>query len=116
MDETSSELLIQGKTKNIERQRFNPSAVKFLEQVFTSLLTYSKAIYLSGSSFMFASAYQRSGGSSHTAGVKVQLEYDLLSGQFLQVHSGPGKQNDKTYGSTCLQTVETGELWVLVPI
>lgn len=61
---------------------------------------------------IFASAYQESGGSSHTAGVKIQLEYDLLSGQFLHVHSGPGKQNDKTYGSTCLQTVQTGDLCI----
>lgn len=56
---------------------------------------------------VFAPAYQGSGGSSHTAGVKIQLEYDLLSGQFMHVHSGPGKQNDRTYGSTCLQTVQT---------
>lgn len=49
---------------------------------------------------VFASAYQGSEGSSHTAGVKIQLEYDLLSGQFMHVHSGPGKQNDRTYGST----------------
>jgi len=58
----------------------------------------------------FASTYQGSGESSHTAGVKIQLEYDLLSGQFLHVHSGPGKQNDRTSGSTCLQTVQTGDL------
>ncbi|MDQ0273831.1 hypothetical protein J2S17_005780, partial [Cytobacillus purgationiresistens] len=31
-----------------------------------------------------------------TAGVKIQLEYDLLSGQFLNVQLGPGKNNDKT--------------------
>ena len=32
----------------------------------------------------FATDYQRSGGSSNTAGVKIQFEYDLLSGQFLK--------------------------------
>jgi len=31
----------------------------------------------------FAIDYQGSGGSSNTAGVKIQLEYGLLSGQFL---------------------------------
>ena len=37
-------------------------------------------------------------GCDHTAGVKIQLEYDLLSGQFLHIHTGPGKQNViKTY-------------------
>jgi Transposase DDE domain len=50
----------------------------------------------------FASLYQGSGGSSHTAGVKTQLEYELLSGQSLHIHAGPGKQNDKTYHSPLL--------------
>lgn len=58
----------------------------------------------------FATNYQGSGGSSHTAGVKIQLEYDLLSGQFLNVQLGPGINNDKTYGTTCLETVEKGDL------
>lgn len=58
----------------------------------------------------FAREYQGSGGSSNTAGVKIQLEYDLLSGQFLNVHVGPGKNNDKTYGTICLQTVEAGDV------
>ena len=58
----------------------------------------------------FATDYQGSGGSSNTAGVKIQLEYDLLSGQFLNVQLGPGKNNDKTYGTICLETVEAGDL------
>jgi len=60
----------------------------------------------------FAHIYQGSGGSSHTAGVKIQLEYDLLSGQFLHVDVGPGKQNDKTYGTICLQTVQPKDLCI----
>ncbi|PGK64510.1 IS4 family transposase, partial [Bacillus thuringiensis] len=58
----------------------------------------------------FATDYQGSGGSSNKAGVKIQLEYDLLSGQFLNVQLGPGKNNDKTYGTICLETVEAGDL------
>ena len=58
----------------------------------------------------FVRHYQGSGGSSNTAGVKIQLEYDLLSGQFLNIHVGPGKNNDKTYGTICLKTVEAGDL------
>ena len=42
--------------------------------------------------------------------MKIQLEYDLLSGQFLNVQLGPGKNNDKTYGTICLETVEKGDL------
>lgn len=127
--ESSTGVLITPEGLN---QRFNPSAVKLLQQVFTSLLTqklynsqslshryatrFQRIRILDSTTFqlpdIFASAYQGSGGSSHTAGVKIQLEYDLLSGQFLHVHSGPGKQNDRTYGSTCLQTVQIGDLCI----
>ncbi|KIL72972.1 IS4 family transposase [Bacillus badius] len=127
--ESSTGVLISPEGLN---QRFNPSAVKLLQHVFTSLLTqkiytsqalpycyvaqFQRIRILDSTTFQlpdaFASTYQGSGGSSHTAGVKIQLEYDLLSGQFMHVHSGPGKQNDRTYGSTCLQTVQAGDLCI----
>ncbi|MFC0273972.1 IS4 family transposase [Metabacillus herbersteinensis] len=127
--ESSTGVLISPEGLN---QRFYPSAVKLLQHVLTSLLTqklytsqvlphrytsnFQRIRILDSTTFqlpdVFASSYQGSGGSSHTAGVKIQLEYDLLNGQFLHVHPGPGKQNDKTYGSTCLQTVQTGDLCI----
>ncbi len=42
--------------------------------------------------------------------MKIQLEYDLLSGQFINVQLGPGKNNDKTYSTICLETVKAGDL------
>ncbi|OUB84395.1 hypothetical protein BK788_14755 [Bacillus thuringiensis serovar sinensis] len=39
-----------------------------------------------------------SGRSGKAYGVKVQLEYNLLSGQFLHVEEGLSKQNDVDYG------------------
>ncbi len=107
-------------------QRFNIEAVAFLREVFTSLLTQKLCSTQSLSSHMFstferirildatvfqlpdtfATDYQGSGGSSNTAGVKIQLEYDLLGGQFLNVQLGPGKNNDKTYGTICLKSVK----------
>ncbi|MCP1191503.1 IS4 family transposase, partial [Priestia flexa] len=107
-------------------QRFNPAAVQFLREVFALLLTQKLCATQSLSSTLFlifnririldatvfqlpdafVSDYQGSGGSSNTAGVKIQLEYDLLSGQFLHVQLGPGKDNDKTYGTTCLESVK----------
>lgn len=42
--------------------------------------------------------------------MKIQLEYDLLSGQFLNMQLEPGKNNDITYGTNCLETVEAGDL------
>ena len=111
-------------------QRFNSAAVAFLRKVFTSLLkqklcatkslsphmisSFKRIRILDATVFQlpdaFASDYQGSGGSSNTAGVKIQLEYDLLSGQFLNVQLGPGKNNDKTYGTDCLESVEAGDL------
>ncbi|MBX9955112.1 IS4 family transposase [Peribacillus simplex] len=125
--EASTGVLISPEGLN---QRFNPAAVAFLREVFTSLLKqklclnqslFSDTIsvlerirILDATVFQlpdsFATNYQGSGGSSNTAGVKIQLEYDLLSGQFLNVQLGPGKNNDKTYGTTCLGTVEKGDL------
>ncbi|EJQ94050.1 hypothetical protein II1_04640 [Bacillus cereus MC118] len=95
-------------------QRFNARAVQFLQQILTYLLhqqlcTSSKISTLYTNHFRsirvldsthfqipdkFASTYQGSGGSGHSAGVKIQLEYDLLSGQFLHVHVGSGKHNE----------------------
>ena len=111
-------------------QRFNQTAVAYLREVFRTLLAqklcanqslpdtllsrFKRIRILDATVFQlpdaFAWEYQGSGGSSNTAGVKIQLEYDLLSGQFLNVHVGPGKNNDKTYGTICLESVEAGDL------
>ena len=113
-------------------QRFNPAAVAFLREVFTSLLTQKLCATQSLASHMisifnririldatvfqlpdsFAIDYQGSCGCSNTAGVKIQLEYDLLSGQFLNVQLGPGKNHDKTYGTDCLESLEPGDLFL----
>lgn len=113
-------------------QRFNPSAVQFLQQVLTHLLTqkmcegqktlqpYTKAFkrirILDSTMFQlpdaFAAHYSGSGGSSHTAGVKIQLEYDLLSGNFIHVYVGEGRESDKTFGSTSLQTIQPKDLCI----
>lgn len=113
-------------------KRFNRQAVQFLQLLFSHLLTqklhatgdlphsyatlFRRIRILDATTFQlpdtFTSAYQGCGGSSHTAGVKIQLEYDLLSGQFLHVDTGPGKNNDRTYGSVCLETVQQKDLCI----
>ncbi|MEI4802828.1 IS4 family transposase [Bacillus sp. FJAT-51639] len=127
--EVSTGILISPEGLN---QRFNASAVKFLEQVLANLLakkihstqkilhqytTTFKHIRILDSTTLqlpdkFSSHYQGSGGSSHTAGVKIQLEYDLLSGKFLHVYVGEGRENDKTFGSTSLQTIRPKDLYI----
>lgn len=127
--EVSTGVLISPEGLN---KRFNASAVKFLEQVLANLLTqrihstqeiihqyttiFKHIRILDSTTFQlpdrFSSHYQGSGGSSHTAGVKIQLEYDLLSGKFLYVYVGEGRENDKTFGSTSLQSIQPKDLYI----
>ncbi|PGA50676.1 IS4 family transposase, partial [Bacillus pseudomycoides] len=113
-------------------QRFNSQAVQFLQQLLAHLLhqqfcssskiptlytNYFQRIRVLDSTHFqvpdkFNSTFQGSGGSGQNAGVKIQLEYDLLSGQFLHVHVGSGKHNDKTYGSTCLTSLQPHDVCI----
>ncbi|MGK9486696.1 IS4 family transposase [Bacillus tropicus] len=127
--ESSTEVLISPEGLN---QRFNQEAVHFLQQILAKLLNQKLASSVSFSSpytsafkririldstafqlpNSFSSVYPGAGGCSHTAGLKIQLEYDLLSGQFLHIHTGPGKQHDRTYGSLCVPTVKENDLCI----
>ncbi|PEP49913.1 IS4 family transposase, partial [Bacillus pseudomycoides] len=127
--EASTEVLISPEGLN---QRFNATAVQFLQQVLAELLNkklsstklfssphasiFKRIRILDSTAFqlpdVFSSVYPGAGGCSHTAGVKIQLEYDLLSGQFLHIHTGPGKQHDRTYGSLCVPTVTANDLCI----
>ncbi len=127
--EASTEVLISPEGLN---QRFNQEAVHFLQQLLAKLLNqklassmpisspytsiFKRIRILDSTAFQlpdsFSFVYPGAGGCSHTAGVKIQLEYDLLSGQFLHIHTGPGKQHDRTYGSLCAPTVTANDLCI----
>ncbi|QKE10791.1 IS4 family transposase [Bacillus cereus] len=127
--EASAEVLISPEELN---QRFNASAVQFLQQVLAELLNqklsstkllsspytsiFKRIRILDSTAFqlpdVFSSVYPDAGGCRHTAGVKIQLEYNLLSGQFLHIHTGPGKQHNRTYGSLCVPTVSANDLCI----
>ncbi|MGQ4706159.1 IS4 family transposase [Bacillus thuringiensis] len=127
--EVSTEVLISPEGLN---QRFNATAVQFLQQVLAELLNqklfstklpsspytsmFKRIRILDSTAFqipdVFSSVYPGAGGCSHTAGLKIQLEYDLLSGQFLHIHTGPGKQHDRTYGSLRVPTVTANDLCI----
>lgn len=113
-------------------QRFNSQSIQSLQQLLAHLLhqqfcSSSKITTLYTNYFhrirvldsihlqvldKFTSTYQRSVGSRQNTGVKIQLEYDLLSGQFLHVHVGSKKHNDKTYGSTCLTSLQPNDVCI----
>ncbi|KIV60161.1 IS4 family transposase [Aneurinibacillus migulanus] len=127
--ETATGILLSPEGLN---QRFNSSSVSFLRKVFshllqekliglspitTSLSTYFERIRILDSttfqvSNRFTASYPGAGGCSHTAGIKIQLEYDLCSGQFFDVHVGAGKQSDLNYSADKIKTIREKELYI----
>ncbi|MDZ5480826.1 transposase, partial [Bacillus thuringiensis] len=45
-------------------------------------------------------------------GVKCQLEYDLLSGEFSDVKIEPGKRSDQAYGATRMDMTQKNEIYI----
>ncbi len=113
-------------------KRFDKKAVEFLKYIFSALwkskicetsaissaaLTYFQRIRILDATIFqvpkhLAHVYPGSGGCAQTAGIKIQLEYDLHSGQFLNFQIGPGKNNDKTFGTECLDTLRPSDLCI----
>ena len=113
-------------------KRFNEKSVLFLKHIFSLLLQQKICEQTHISSQLYAHfkririmdatmfqvpntlehIYPGSGGCAQTAGIKIQLEYDLHSGQFLNFQVGPGKSNDKTFGTECLDTLRPGDLCI----
>ncbi len=95
--EASTEVLISSEGLY---QRCNKSAVQFLQHILTNLLNkkltssiplsspytsiFKRIRILDSTAFqlsdIFSTIYPGAGGCSYTAGMKIQLEYDLLSG------------------------------------
>lgn len=111
-------------------ERFNEFAVKFLKVIWNYIIKgnliksyylptkYDKYIsrirILDSTAYQipdeFADKYIGAGGCSHTAGIKCQVEFDLLSGEFLNVDVGEGRSGDSKYGEYILDTIESGDL------
>ncbi|MCP8971387.1 IS4 family transposase [Ectobacillus ponti] len=107
-------------------KRWNERTVKFLKQLFLyafqqkicSVISlsspFSRIRILDSTSFQlpasYASAYRGSGGGGSEAGVKIQLEYELLSGTFLELEANHGVSSDAKYGQTRIATLQPGDL------
>jgi hypothetical protein len=96
-------------------QRLNKQSVTFLQQLFARLLQaeigsssslpseyrdlFLRIRILDSTTFQVPDSltehYPGAGGCGHTAGVKIQLEYDLHSGQFLNMDLEQGKRTTK---------------------
>ncbi|MFL0198585.1 IS4 family transposase [Clostridium sp. WILCCON 0269] len=111
-------------------QRLNEKAVKFLKEIFTRLLNsvpltnsniptiwdehFNRIRIVDSTAFqvseIYKSVYPGSGGSSQPSGIKIQLEYELKSGNFMHIDVGPGSGNDNTFGSKIKDTFKAGDL------
>ncbi|MED0958302.1 IS4 family transposase, partial [Bacillus paramycoides] len=127
--ESSTGILLSPEGLN---RRFNSASVAFFRTVFTTLLQakigglskishtlstyFERILILDSTTFQvpdrFASTYPGAGGCSHKAGVKIQLEYDLLSGEFSDVKIEPGKRSDQAYGATRTGMAQKNELYI----
>lgn len=111
-------------------ERLDASAVLLLEKVFHKCLkeqlssdscpflgddsVFKRIRIMDSTAFILDPSYRNvfpgSGGTRHTAGAKIHLEYDLLAGQLLQIALGPEKENDKTFSITKAPEVLPGDL------
>lgn len=127
--ETSAGVLLSPEGLDL---RFNSASLAFFQTVFTTLLqakiggiskiSHSLSSYfeririLDSTTFQvpdrFASTYPGSGGCSHKDGVKIQLEYDLLGGEFSDLKVEPRKRSDQAYGATRTGMIQKNELYI----
>jgi len=111
-------------------QRLNERCVKFLKKIFEKLLCktianntripsiwdkYFKRIrILDSTAFQvpenYKDIYPGSGGCSQPSGVKIQLEYELKSGNLMNISVGAGSASDNTFGSKIRDTIKAGDL------
>jgi hypothetical protein len=111
-------------------QRLNDKGIEFLKEIFTRLLSsvtltnsniptiwdshFNRIRIVDSTAFqvpeIYKSIYPGSGGSSQPSGLKIQLEYELKSGNFMHIDVGPGSGNDNTFGSKIKDTFKAGDL------
>jgi molecular chaperone GrpE (heat shock protein) len=111
-------------------QRLNEKCVVFLKIFFEKLLRetitnntcipsiwdehFKRIRILDSTAFQvpekYKNTYPGSGGCSQPSGVKIQLEYELKSGNFINVEVGAGSGSDNTFGSKIRDSIKAEDL------
>jgi hypothetical protein len=111
-------------------QRLNERCVEFLKKIFEKLLRqtitnhtrisslwdddFKRIRILDSTAFQvpenYKHTYPGSGGCSQPSGVKIQLEYEMKSGNFMNVEVGAGSGNDNTFGTKIRETIKPRDL------
>lgn len=106
-------------------QRFNTKAVQLMKEIFRSLLSLERSFpslpvmdlfqrirILDSTSFGVSPNQYQAFKGYHGSGVKIQLEYDLKSGEFLQFVLQEQKEPDQSFAYQIQDTVEPGDLCI----
>lgn len=111
-------------------ERLNERCVEFLKNIFENLLSqtitnttcipsvwdehFKRIRILDSTAFQvpesYKDVYPGSGGCSQSSGVKIQLEYELKSGNLLNIQVGSGLGSDNTFGSKIRDTIKASDL------
>lgn len=110
-------------------QRFNDKSVSFMKYIFKEILlrqsnilsegtminTHFNQIRITDSSAfklpsVFQGKYKGTGGNQTASGIKIQLEYNLNTGQFLNMDVFDGTYNDASYLSKIQSSIEPKDL------
>lgn len=102
-------------------ERFNTNGVEFLKIVFQAVFMkqlsepivdkrlFNRIRILDSSSFDLPADYSDYKGSNGS-GVKIQLEYELYQGSFLNLHVQNGKESDSKYPKDIREDIQPGDL------
>jgi hypothetical protein len=105
-------------------QRFSSKAVEFLKEVLTRLLSlkypqifkhrkiFARIRIVDSTGFSLPVTYENGYAGSTTSGVKIQLEYDLVTGEFLHLAVRDGKESDIKFAREINQTLLKGDLCI----
>jgi hypothetical protein len=106
-------------------QRFSKPAVDFLKQIFQSLFQIQNPILslsamdffeririLDSTSFGVSPNSYESYGGYHGSGVKIQLEYDLKAGEFVQWELQEQKDSDQAFANLIQSSVKPNDLCI----
>jgi hypothetical protein len=107
-------------TKQSLDERYNTYAVSFLKACFENVvrevllkqtgydnlrIRFSRIRIGDATSFQlpasFAPFYESAGGDTSESSIKIQYEYDVISGRFLELQLGCGRRNDAEYLEQC---------------
>jgi len=111
-------------------KRFNKHSVEFMKKIFNQMmisqnttlknlentlkLNFNSVIINDSTSFVLPKEFKKelpgSGGSASPSSIKIQLQYELLSGSFMRIDIFPGTKHDAEYLNTMTKDKDLKDL------